>query len=164
MKISTKMSEAINKQINKELYSGYLYLSMSTYFASNNLSGFAKWMRLQAKEEQSHAMKFYDYVLERGGIVDLFAIDMPKSDWKSPLEVFEFTYAHEQKVTEMINNLMDFSKSEKDFATEEMLQWFVKEQVEEEANASYILEKLKLVKDNVGGLFIIDGELGKRGG
>ncbi|HOV15846.1 MAG TPA: ferritin [Spirochaetota bacterium] len=163
MKISNKMADVISKQINKEFYSGYLYLSMAAYFESNNLSGFAHWMKIQAKEEQEHGLKFYEYVLERGGNIELFSIEKPKSDWKSPLDVFKFTYEHEQMVTEMIYNLMDFARAEKDLATEELLYWFIKEQVEEESNASKILERLEMMKDSTGGLLIIDKELGKRG-
>lgn len=163
MKINEKISDAINKQINKEFYSAYLYLSMATYFEANTLPGFAKWMVLQAKEEQEHAMKFYRYVMERGGVVELFTIEKPKDDWKSPIDIFKFTYQHEQMVTEMIYNLMDFAKAEKDFTTEEFLNWFIREQVEEEANACSILEKLEMAKDSNGALFYIDKELGKRG-
>jgi len=162
MIISKTMMDAINKQINKEFFSSYLYLSASTYFETNNLSGFANWMKVQAKEEASHAMKFYSYVLERGGNVTLLSIDAPKADWKSPLDIFEYSYDHEKKVTEMIYNLVKIAREEKDYASEEFLNWFVKEQVEEEANTSKILEKLKLVGDNIGGLFIVDSEVGRR--
>ena len=162
MTISTKMAEAINKQINNELFSGYLYLSAAIYLESKNFDGMANWMKLQAKEEFGHGMKFYSYIMDRGGIVNLMNIDTPKSDWKSPLEVFEYAYGHEKKITEMIGGLVEIAKSENDVATLEMLNWFVKEQVEEEASASKITDKLKLVGDNAGGLFIIDGELGRR--
>ena len=162
MKISQKLIDAINTQINKELYSSYLYLSMAAYFENKNLSGFAKWMFVQAKEENEHAMKFFQYLCERGAKVELKPIEGPTTDWASPLNVFEDVYAHEKKVSEMIINLLELAKSEKDYATENFLQWFVKEQVEEEANASVIVEKLKLVKENVGALFIIDKELGSR--
>ena len=163
MVLPKKMEEAINKQINAELYSAYLYLSMAAYFESTNLSGFAKWMEVQAQEEKQHAMKLYHYVIERGGRVILDAIQKPQSEWKSPLDVFEAVYAHEKHVTELIYNLMDVAKSEKDYATEVMLQWFVKEQVEEEANASNILERIKMVKDSVNGILQYDKILGKRG-
>jgi len=163
MVLSKKMEEAINKQINAELYSAYLYLSMAAYFESTNLPGFAKWMELQAEEEKQHAMKLYHYVIERGGRVILDAIQKPQSEWKSPLDVFEAVYAHEQHVTELIYNLMDMAKSEKDYASEVMLHWFVKEQVEEEANASSILEHIKMVKDSVNGILQYDKMLGKRG-
>jgi len=163
MVLSKKMEEAINKQINAELYSAYLYLSMAAYFESTNLPGFAKWMELQAEEEKQHAMKLYHYVIERGGRVILDAIQKPQSEWKSPLDVFEAVYAHEKHVTELIYNLMDMAKSEKDYASEVMLHWFVKEQVEEEANASSILEHIKMVKDSVNGILQYDKMLGKRG-
>ena len=163
MVLPKKMEEAINKQINAELYSAYLYLSMAAYFESTNLSGFAKWMEVQAQEEKQHAMKLYHYVIERGGRVILDAIQKPQSEWKSPLDVFEAVYAHEKHVTELIYNLMDVAKSEKDYATEVMLHWFIKEQVEEEANASSILERIKMVKDSVNGILQYDKILGKRG-
>jgi len=163
MVLPKKMEEAINKQINAELYSAYLYLSMAAYFESTNLSGFAKWMEVQAQEEKQHAMKLYHYVIERGGRVILDAIQKPQSEWKSPLDVFEAVYAHEKHVTELIYNLMDMAKSEKDYATEVMLHWFIKEQVEEEANASSILERIKMVKDSVNGILQYDKMLGKRG-
>lgn len=163
MVLSKKMEEAINKQINAELYSAYLYLSMAAYFESVNYPGFAKWMELQAEEEKQHAMKLYHYVTERGGRVMLDAIQKPQSEWKSPLDVFEAVYAHEQHVTQLIYNLVDLAKAEKDYATEVMLHWFVKEQVEEEANASSILERIKMVKDSVNGILQYDKILGKRG-
>jgi ferritin len=163
MVLSKKMEEAINKQINAELYSAYLYLSMAAYFEFTNLPGFAKWMEVQAQEEKQHAMKLYHYVIERGGRVILDAIQKPQSEWKSPLDVFEAVYAHEKHVTELIYNLMDVAKSEKDYASEVMLHWFVKEQVEEEANASSILERIKMVKDSVNGILQYDKILGKRG-
>lgn len=163
MVISKKMEEALNKQINAELYSAYLYLAMAAYFESTNLSGFAKWMELQAEEEKQHAMKLYHYIVERGGRVVLDAIQKPQSEWKSPLDVFEAVYAHEQHVTSLIYNLADIARQEKDYATEVMLHWFIKEQVEEEANASSILERIKMVKDSVNGILQYDKILGKRG-
>jgi len=162
MKISQKLIDAINEQINKELYSSYLYLSMAAYFDNKNLKGFANWMFLQSKEEYEHAMKFFHYLSERGAKVELKTIDGPKTEWKSPLNVFEEVYSHEQKVSEMIINLLALAKKEEDYATENFLQWFIKEQVEEEANASFIVERLKLIGDNIGALFIIDKELGER--
>jgi len=162
MKISKKINDVINKQINNELFSSYLYLSASAYLTENNFVGAAHWMKLQAKEEVGHAMKFYSYILNRGGQIKLSSIDTPKSDWKSMIDIFQFAYEHEKKVTDMINGIMEVAKIENDYATEELLQWFIKEQVEEEANASFAFEKLKLVGDNIGGLFIIDGELGRR--
>ena len=160
--IDEKMQEALNKQLNAELYSSYLYLSMSAYFQSVNLSGFANWMRVQAQEELAHALKFYDYVNERGGRVVLPAVDEPPSEWDSPLAVFEHVYEHEQKVTGLINKLVDLAVKARDHATNNFLQWFVSEQVEEEASADEVVQKLKLVGDDPSGLFMIDRELGQR--
>ena len=160
--ISKTLETALGKQVNRELYSAYLYLSMSSYFESVSLKGFAKWMRVQAKEEQMHAMKIYDYIVARGGKVALMDIEAPKNKWVSAAKVFEDTYAHEQKVTGMINGLVDLAMKEKDHATCEMLQWFVKEQVEEEEHSFDILNQIKIVGDVPGHLFWLDHELGKR--
>lgn len=160
--IDEKMQDALNRQLNAELYSAYLYLSMSAYFLSVNLGGFANWMRVQAQEELTHAMKFYDYVNERGGRVVLQAVDEPPSEWNSPLVVFEHVYQHEQKVTGMINKLVDLAVEARDHATNNFLQWFVSEQVEEEASAEEVVQRLKLVGDDPSGLFMIDRELAQR--
>ncbi len=160
--ISKTMEAALNRQINREFYSAYLYLSMSAFFESTNLKGFAKWMRVQAKEERTHGEKIYDYVIARGGRVSLEAIEAPKAKWTSAGKVFEEVYAHEQKVTGMINALVDLAIKEKDHATFEMLQWFVKEQVEEEEHASEILAQIRIVGDVIGHLFCLDHHLGKR--
>lgn len=160
--LKKNIEQAINKQINAELWSGYLYLSMSTYFHSINLDGFANWMRVQAQEELAHAMRFYDHVVERGGRVKLLAIENVPIEWKSPQHAFEETYAHEQKVTGLINNIMKQAVEEKDYATMNMLQWFIDEQVEEEASADEILQKLKLIGKEGSGLFMIDRELAQR--
>lgn len=160
--IKKKMQQALNKQLNAELYSSYLYLSMSAYFNSINLKGFANWMKVQAQEELSHAMKFYNFILERGGKVILSEIDPPQSEWNSPLAAFEHVYRHEQKVTSLINSLVDLSISEGDHATNNFLQWFVTEQVEEEASADEVVQKLKLAGKSAGGLFMIDRELAQR--
>lgn len=160
--LSKKMEEALNKQCNAELYSAYLYLSMSAYFQSSNLSGFANWMRAQAQEELMHAMKFYDYVNERGNRVLLKPIESPPTEWKSATEVFEHVYKHEQKVTGLINDLVDLAISECDHATNNFLQWFVKEQVEEESSANDVLQKLNLIGDQPHGLFMLDREMGTR--
>jgi ferritin len=160
--ISKKIQDAINDQINAELYSAYLYLSMSAYFQDINLPGFAKWMEIQAGEEYFHAKKFYDYLVERGGRVLLKPIDGPDTEWKSTQDVFEATYKHEQKVTGLINDIMNLAIEEKDHATSIMLQWFVSEQVEEEASASELLERIKLVGDSGNGLLMMDRELGQR--
>jgi len=156
------MNKALNEQINAELYSSYLYLSMSSYFSSINLSGMATWMRVQAQEEMFHSMKIYDFVNERGGRAIMQAIDQPPADWPSTMAVFENVLAHEQKVTSLINNLVDLSMSERDHATTIFLQWFVTEQVEEEANVSGILNKLKMIGNDASSLFALDQELGQR--
>lgn len=160
--VNQKIQDAFNEQINAEIYSSYLYLSMAAYFASINLEGFATWMRVQAQEELIHAMKFFDYLKERGGVVNLKAIDGPPTRWDSPLAAFQEAYRHEQKVTSLINNLVDISIQERDHASNAFLQWFVTEQVEEEASADAVVQNLKLAGDHGGGLFMIDRELGTR--
>jgi ferritin len=162
MMLSKNIEEALNRQINRELYSAYLYLAMSAHFENVNMKGFAKWMRIQAKEEQAHAFKIYDYVIARMGKVVLSSIEAPKAKWASAGKVFEEVYAHEQKVTGMINALVELAIKEKDHATFEMLQWFVKEQVEEEEHASEILGKIECIGDIPGHLFCLDRELVKR--
>jgi len=160
--LSDKIEKALNKQINAEIYSSYLYLSMCAYFDSVNLTGLAKWMHTQVQEELFHAMKFFDYVNERGGRVILKEIDKPKTDWDSPLDAFKDAFKHEQKVTKMINELVDLAISEQDHATNNFLQWFVEEQVEEEASVDEVVQKLKLIGTEGGGLFMLDRELGMR--
>ena len=160
--LTEKMQTALNGQLNAELYSSYLYLSMNAYFKSVNLDGFANWMHYQAQEELEHSLKFYDFILQRAGTVQLQQIDAPPSEWSSPLAVFEATLEHEQKVTGLINGLVDVAHEERDHATNIFLQWFVSEQVEEEENVGGVLEQLKLMGDANGGLFMIDRELAKR--
>jgi ferritin len=160
--LSKTMEEALNRQVNRELYSSYLYLAMSAWFESINFKGSAAWMMVQSNEERAHAMKIYDYIIARQGKVVLEPIEAPKAKWTSCGKVFDEVYAHEQKVTGMIHALVDLAIREKDHATFEMLQWFVKEQVEEEANAFQIIEKIKVVGDVPGHLFCLDHELGKR--
>ena len=160
--IGKKMEEALNGQLNAELYSAYLYLSMAAYFESADLPGFANWMRVQNLEEQFHAMKFYDYIIERGGRVTLCQIDAPPSEWNSPLAVFEATLEHEQKVTGLVNNLVYLAREEKDNASEIFLQWFVNEQVEEESNVSAVISQLKLIKESPQALFMMDKEMAQR--
>ena len=160
--IGKKVQKALNSQINAELYSAYLYLAMSAYFQSINLNGFATWMRMQSLEETGHAMRMYDFLGERDGTIQLQAIDAPQMKWDSPIAAFEDALAHEEKVTALIGNLVDLSLQEKDHATHIFLQWFVTEQVEEEANASDIVGKLKLVGGKGNGLFMLDQELGQR--
>ncbi len=160
--LKVKIEKAINKQINAEIWSGYLYLSMSSYLESIGLSGFANWMWIQSREEMSHAMRLYQHVIERGGRVILEAIDKVPTEWKSALHVFEETSKHEQKVTGLIENLVDISEKEKDRAAYNMLQWFIDEQVEEEASADEMVQKLKLIGENGNGIFMLDRELSQR--
>ena len=158
-----KVGKAFNGQINAELHSAYLYLSMAAYFESNNLKGFGNWLRLQAKEELTHAMKFYDHMLERGGNVSLKAVESPKTGWKSALEAFDDVLKHEQMITGMIHALVDLTASEGDHAGASFLKWFVDEQVEEEAQSAEIAGKLKLINNIPGGLLMLDHQYGKRG-
>ncbi len=160
--LTEKVQDALNNQFNAELYSSYLYLSMHAYFKSLNLDGFANWMYQQAKEELIHAMKFYNFVNQRGGRAKTASIAEPPSGWDSPLNVFEETLSHEQKVTALINDLVEIANEAHDHATQIFLQWFVTEQVEEEENAGGVLEQLKLMQGHAGGIFLIDRELAKR--
>jgi ferritin len=160
--LKTEIQEAFNRQINAELHSAYLYLSMAAYFESENLSGMASWMRVQAQEETTHAMKFFDFIHERDGRVTLTALEGPKTEWTSPLDAFEGAYAHECKITGMINALVDLSIRESDHAANAFLQWFVTEQVEEEAAAKTIVDKLKMAGGHTMALFMLDRELGQR--
>lgn len=162
--INKAMQDAMNEQINKELYSSYLYLSMAAYFEGRNLPGFAHWMRVQEAEEREHAMKFYDYILERGGKVTLKAIEGPKTDWNSALEIAEEVAAHEAQVTASIYALYETALTEKDYPAQIMLQWFITEQVEEEKNASEIVANLKLIEERGTAVLMLDHRLGKRGG
>jgi ferritin len=161
--INKKIEKSINEQINAELYSAYLYLSISADMESKNLNGAATWMKAQAQEEVGHAMKFYAYLAERGGKVELMAIKEPKKEWGSLLEAFEDAYEHECYISGRINDMMDLAVGEKDYATITMLQWFVEEQVEEEASTDGVVQKLKLVGDSKNGLFMMDRALGQRG-
>ena len=160
--IGKAMQDAMNDQINKELFSSFLYLSMAAYFEDKNLSGFGNWMRVQAEEEREHAMKFYDHILERGGRVTLKAIDAPKTDWGSNLEVAEEVAAHEAKVTASITGLYELALKEKDYPAQVMLQWFITEQVEEEKNAADIVADLKLIEARGTAVLMLDKQLGKR--
>ena len=160
--LKTNVQEALNNQIHGEIALTYLYLSMAAYFQSKNFHGMAKWMEVQAREEWGHAMKIFGHVNERGGRVVLKQIDAPPSEWKSVLNVFEHTLQHELKVTEKIHALVGLAVKESDYATQGFLQWFVSEQVEEEAQTVSIVERLKMMGDGNIGLFILDGELGKR--
>jgi ferritin len=160
--INERVQEALNRHMNAELYSAYLYLSMAAYFHSVNLDGFANWMRVQTQEELGHVMKFYDFIDERAGRIVLYPVEGPPSEWDSPLAVFEDAYRHEQKVSALINDLVDLSIEERDHATNNFLQWFIGEQVEEEASVDEVVQKLKLVKGDPNGLFMIDRELAQR--
>jgi len=160
--LTDKMREALNKQVNAELFSAYLYMAMSADFTDKNLAGFANWMKVQAQEEVTHAMKFYNYILDRGGRSDLMAIDQPQAKWDTPLAAFEEAFKHEQKVTAMINNLAELARAEKDPATESMLKWFIDEQVEEEANADENVQKLKMIGNDTSATFFMDQEMKQR--
>jgi len=161
--LSKKMESALNGQLNAEMFSAYLYLSMAAYFESTNMQGMAKWMKVQAKEEEGHAIRFFDYIVDRGGRVKLAAIEAPETEWASPLAVFEAAYAHEQKVTGMIGELVKMANGDGDAATGIFLQWFVTEQVEEEKSADEIVQRLRMIKDMAPALLMLDGILGKRG-
>lgn len=157
-----RLADVINAQVNAEFYSAYLYLSMSAYFADQNLPGFANWMRVQFEEEQFHALRFFDYISERGGRAILTAFESPKTEWSSIIEVFEDVLKHEQHVTDLINNLVDVAIEEKDHASNSFFKWFVDEQVEEEANVEAILSQLKLINGEGNGILMLDRELATR--
>ncbi len=160
--LTQRIEEAFNKQLNAELYSSYLYLSMTAYFQARNLIGFANWMRCQAQEEILHAMKFYTFIHVRASAVTVTAIEAPPTTWESPLKAFEDALAHERKVTGLINNLVDLAIQEKDHAANAFLQWFVTEQVEEEESADDVIQKIKLAGEQGGGMFMLDRELATR--
>ena len=161
MKLSTKIEKALNDQIKWEFFSAYLYLSMEAWFLNLGLPGFAAWMEAQVQEEIFHGMKMFRYVNETGGRVTLQGIEAPKARWKSPLEAFQDALAHEHKVTGRIHALVELAQKEKDHASVNFLQWFVGEQVEEEASVSDVVAKLKLTGDG-GALFLLDKDLGLR--
>jgi ferritin len=161
--IGKAMQDAMNEQINKELFSSYLYLSMAAYLETKNLPGFAHWMRVQESEEREHAMKFYDFIIERGGQVVLKAIDAPKIEWNSTMEIVEEVATHEAKVSASINGLYELALQEKDYPAQIMLQWFITEQVEEEKNAAEIVASLKMIEAHETAVLQLDHRLGKRG-
>ncbi|MBZ0182156.1 MAG: ferritin [Melioribacteraceae bacterium] len=161
--ISKKMEEALNKQLNAELFSSYLYLAMAAYLEDLNLNGMASWMRLQSQEEYEHGLKFYEYIGSVGKRVKLEALETPQFEWKNPQEAFEAALAHEKKITKNIYDLSDLAVEEKDHATRNFLNWFVDEQVEEVASVTVIVEKFKMVSDSKNSLYLLDKELGKRG-
>ncbi len=160
--MNKKLEKAFNNQINKELYSEYLYMSMYAYFDRMNLQGFKNWMNVQMQEEHAHAMGMFNYLHERGGKVVLQAIEQPETDWKSPVALFEHVLKHEQYVTSLINKLMDVADEVKDRAAVSFLDWYLKEQVEEEANVSKVLKTLKMVIDDKNSLYMYDKELAAR--
>ena len=156
------IEKIINDQINAEIYSSYLYYSMAAYFDDINLTGFSKWMKVQAEEELIHVKKMFDFVCERDGRVILAAIDAPPTEWNSPLDALKNVHSHEQYVTDRINKIVDLAISESDHATNNFLQWFIAEQVEEEASASGLVKQLEFIKDNSQGIFMMDRELKQR--
>ena len=160
--LSNKVQDAINAQINAELWSAYLYLSMGLHFEAEGMPGIANWFKIQFQEAQAHATIFMNYINQRGGRVELKAIDAVPTAWNSPLEAFKATLEHEQKVTALINNLYALAEAENDYATRDRLAWFVSEQVEEEDNCHTLIDKFKLIGDNGMGLYMLDQELGAR--
>jgi ferritin len=164
MELSKKMQDAMNEQIKEELASAYIYLSMAAYCESINLGGFASWMEAQAGEEQEHAMKFYNFIHDRGGRVKLLALPQPPTEFEGPVDVFEKTLEHEQYITGRIHDLYALAVEENDYASLGILQWFVDEQVEEEKTATDILEMLKMIGDKGQGLILLDRQLAQRGG
>lgn len=156
------MEKALNAQLNAEMYSGYLYLSMAAYFEDEDLSGFANWMRVQANEELDHGLKFYDYIIRRGASVRLTEIEAPQTEWDGPLAAFEHVLEHEKKVTGLINDLVNIAIEEKDHATNNFLQWFVEEQVEEEENAMELVAKVKLADGDNRLIYELNKELATR--
>jgi ferritin len=160
--VTKKMQDTLNGQMNAELYSAYLSLAMAAYYEDKDLPGFANWMRVQAQEEMTHAMKFYDYLVQRGARVILDTIEKPPSEWESPLNVSEHVLEHEKKVTGLINDLVNLAMEEKDHATNNFLQWYVAEQVEEEESVGSVLQKVRLAADSSSGLLMVDSELAQR--
>jgi ferritin len=160
--MNEKIRKALNNQVNAELYSSYLYLSMASHFKRLSFDGFARWMEVQAIEELTHAMKFFNFINERGGKADLTTIEGPPTSWDSPLSTFEAVYNHEVKVSGLIYDLVNLATEEKDHATVNFLQWFVTEQVEEETTADSLVQKLKLIGSEGGGLYLLDRELALR--
>jgi len=160
--LSEKMQDALNGQINAEMYSSYLYLSMAAFFESVDLSGFASWMHVQAREEELHVHKIFNFIVERGGRVVLEAIEKPPTEWKDPLDAFQAAYAHEQRVSALIADLVTQSREQRDAATESFLRWFVDEQVEEESNVDRIVKMLRMSEGQPAAMFMIDRDLSTR--
>src|SRR3989338_5233072 len=161
MKISKTMQDELNRQINKEFHSAYLYLAITAYFEDRSLTGFANWYKIQAKEEVSHGMKIFQFILDRDGNVELEQVGKPAASWKSLSEIAQSAYKHEQNVTKSIHDIREFARKEKDAATEEFLNWFVSEQVEEEDNASYLVDRLEIAGSSGEALLLLDKELGE---
>jgi ferritin len=162
MLLPKALQDAINEQINHEMYSSYLYLAMATHFTAVNLTGFANWMNVQSKEEWSHAMKLYQYIFDRGGNVVLKGIAQPPAEFKSPMEIFKQVLEHEQKITKLITKLYELAVKEKDYPTQIMLQWFINEQVEEEKNDNEIIAQLEMIGDSPAMLMMLDRRLAER--
>ena len=157
--LSETIREALNSQITKEFYASQLYLAMSAHFTEHNLKGFAHWMRLQSEEEREHALRIFDYVLERGAAAELGAVDAPPAEFGSPVDVFAMALEHEKKVTASIHNIYTLALKENDYPTQIHLQWFIAEQVEEEANAGEMIERLRMAGDSGAALLMLDGEV-----
>lgn len=160
--LSQSLQDALNKQIKDEFYSAHVYLAMSSWFDDKALLGFANWMRVQYQEELTHGLKIFDFINDRDGRALVYGFETPPSEWKSPLDVFENSYAHEQKVTAMINKLYALAVQENDYPTIVLLQWFISEQVEEEKNAKLIVDQLRMAGDSPTALLLLDRELGAR--
>lgn len=160
--LSNKIQDALNEQINAELWSAYLYLSMGMHFEAEGRTGIANWFRIQFQEEQAHATIFMNYINQRGGRVILKAIDAVPTSWESPMDAFKATLEHEQKVTALINNLYTLAVEEQDYASRDRLNWFITEQVEEEDNCRTLIDKLRLIGDNGMGLYMLNTELAGR--
>jgi ferritin len=160
--LKASIEKAFNEQVNAETYSAYLYMSMAAWFENRQLAGFAHWMKVQAQEEMTHALRFYNFIHERGGTVTLKAIKAPETKWDSPLAVFEAVLKHERLVTGLIHKLVALARGESDYPADNFLQWFVKEQVEEEASAEVVIGKIKLVNQTPGGMFMLDKDLAAR--
>jgi ferritin len=161
--LSKKMQKALNEQINEELGSAYLYFAMSSWFKAQNLEGFASWLQVQAREETGHALKFYGYLHDQRADAELLALPAPKKSWKSALDAFEDTLKHEKFITGRINDLVTLAQGDKDNATLVLLHWFISEQVEEEATAQTVVDKLKMVAQHPGGVYLVDREMAARG-
>jgi ferritin len=160
--LSEKLEKALNGQLNYELYSAYVYAAMAAYFEATDLPGYANWMRVQVQEEMFHVSKFFGFINERDGRVRLAKVDEPPFEWKSPLAAFENAHEHEREVSRRINALVDMAREERDHAVENFLQWFVTEQVEEEASTKAVVQQLKFVGDDRHAIFMIDRELAAR--